>query len=118
MSEFKGNQTIIISGNPLESRFEIIIPPFRPINMFELEDDFENVVEEIENNVMNEEVSEVIIHFITAFKDSIEKEEIVPLLDYFLNSNIKGLEADDMKLIFDALREYIHYSTNEERLMN
>ena len=118
MKENKIEQTIIITGNAAEARFQIIIPPFRPINMFELEDDFENVVDEIELKVANEEMASAIIHFITAFKDSIESEEVVPLLDYFISKNIKDMEPSDMNLVFQALREYIHYSTNEERLMN
>ena len=118
MESKKGTQTIIITGNPAEARFQIVIPPFRPINMYELEDDFDNVIEEIETNVVSENASNAMIHFVTAFKDAIETETVVPLVEYFIQNNIQGMTSEDMKLVFDSVREYIHYSTDENRAMH
>lgn len=118
MNSKQGSQTIIITGNPAEARFQIVIPPFRPINMFELEDSFDSVVEEIETNIFDEKVSGAMIHFITAFKDSIESETIVPLVEYFVQNKVQGMSSQDMKLVFDSVREYINYANDENRVMH
>lgn len=118
MDQKYGSQTIIITGNPLEARFQIVIPPFRPINMYELEDDFDEVVEEIKMNVLDKHVSNAMIQFITSFKDSIETETVIPLVEYFIQNKIQGMSSDDMKLVFDSVREYIHYSNDENRAMH
>lgn len=111
-------QVIIITGNRDDARFEIVIPPFRPISMFEIEDDLDAVLDEISNTVYDEDIAAVMTDFIQAFHDAIDKEDMYPLVDYFIRNNVKGLEAQDMKLIFDSVKEYIDYSTDTERLMH
>lgn len=118
MDKKHGTQTIIITGNKEEARFQIIIPPFRPINMFELEDNFKMLTKEIENSILDDNLSSAMIEFITAFKNAIEKENVVPLVEYFVNHEVKNMGSQEMKLIFDSVREYINYSTDEDRLMN
>lgn len=112
------SQTIIITGNVSEARFQIVIPPFRPINMFELEDDFDNVVMEIQENIQDEKISATMIEFVTAFKDSINTENVVPLVEYFIENKVQGLTSNDMKLVFDSVREYIHFSNDQNRVMH
>ena len=118
MNSNVSSQTIIITGNASEARFQIIIPPFRAINMFELEDSFDNVVEEIETKILDDTVSHAMIEFITAFKDSIQSETIVPLVEYFISNKIQGMTPDDIKSVFYSVREYIHYSNDETRVMH
>lgn len=118
MAQETKSQMIIITGDREDARFEIVIPPFRPISMFELEDEFEAVCDEIENTIYDEDLSEAIINFISAFHDAIKVKDVVPLVDYFVANNVQGMEAHDMKLVFDSLREFIHYSTDENRLMH
>lgn len=118
MAENQKTQMIIITGDRKEARFEIVIPPFRPISMFELEDEFDAVCEEIEETIYDDDLSEAILKFVSAFHEAIKVQDIVPLVDYFVSNNVQGMEAQDMKLVFDSLREFIHYSQDENRLMH
>lgn len=111
-------QVIIITGNRNDARFEVVIPPFRPISMFEIEDNVDEVLEEVADTVYDEDVADVISDFIQAFHDAIQKEDMVPLVEYFMNSNIQGLENQDMKLVFDSVKEYLDYSKDTSRLMH
>lgn len=118
MNSKQGTQTIIITGNPAEARFQIVIPPFRPINIFELEDSFQGVVEEIQIVIQSEKASMAMISFITAYRDAIQTETIIPLVEYFIQNNVQGMSSMDMKLVFDSVREYIHFSNDENRVMH
>lgn len=118
MNSKQGTQTIIITGNPAEARFQIVIPPFRPINMFELEDSFEGLVEEIQSVIQSKIASLAMISFITAYRDAIQSETIVPLVEYFIQNKTQGMSSMDMKLVFDSVREYIHFSNDESRVMH
>ncbi|WZU02791.1 hypothetical protein MGH68_07935 [Erysipelothrix sp. D19-032] len=59
------NQLIIMNKNPADASLQIVIPPFRPINLFELEDDFESVTHEIQRNIYDQKLANYIIDFVT-----------------------------------------------------
>ncbi|MDE8290993.1 hypothetical protein PT165_07595 [Erysipelothrix rhusiopathiae] len=51
MKQGHESQVIIVNRNPYDSSIQIVIPPFRPINLFEIEDNFEEVKLEIETKL-------------------------------------------------------------------
>ncbi|CAM4306040.1 hypothetical protein H9L01_06880 [Erysipelothrix inopinata] len=118
MKEMQQSQVIIVNRNPADSSIQIIIPPFRPINLFEIEDNFEGITQEIETKVSDNQISEQIIHFVTAFKDSMEEEDILPIVEYFLIRDVEAMNPEEIKMIFDAVKEFIEYIKDDNRLMH
>ncbi|AGN23664.1 hypothetical protein PT250_08570 [Erysipelothrix rhusiopathiae] len=118
MKQGHESQVIIVNRNPYDSSIQIVIPPFRPINLFEIEDNFEEVKLEIETKIMNQEVAERIVLFVSAFKESMEEGDVLPIVEYFISSDIENMDPDELKMIFDAVKEFITLVNDENRLMH
>ena len=88
MKKEKETQIIIVNRSLVDDSIQIVIPPFRPINMYELEDNFDGVVDEIESYVLDKTVAKQVIGFVSAFKDSLEEQDVLPIVEYFMKHEI------------------------------
>ncbi|WP_159638067.1 hypothetical protein [Erysipelothrix anatis] len=112
------NQLIIMNKNPADASLQIVIPPFRPINLFELEDDFESVTHEIQRNIFDQKLANYIIDFVTAFRDAMEEADVLPIVEFFLTGDETAMNPDQIKSIFETIKEFVELVNNEERLMH
>ena len=61
----------------------IVFPFFRPISLYEIEDDY-RILEEIKESHPEDEFMDQMILFIDAFRDSLTEKSTDPLVEYFL----------------------------------
>lgn len=118
MKQHDESQLIIVNKSPDDLGVQIVIPPFRPINLFEIEDNFEEIKREVESKIYNKAVAERITHFLTAFKEAMDDQDVLPIVEYFIANEIDNLSPDEMKDIFEGMREFIDYINDEDRLMH
>lgn len=111
-------QVIIVNRSAHDQNLQIVIPPFRPIYLYELEDNFDEVVEEIEMKIADHQVAKHIIGFISAFKESIEDGDVLPIVDFFMNSNINAMKPQDLIPVFESLKEFIIMANSENRILH
>lgn len=105
---------IILNQNPIDQTIKILIPPMRPFNVFEIEDNFESVVREIERNV-EPKTAQFVIKFFTRVKYAIESDDILPLVKYFSNDNA-GMH--NMLTVLKMLEEFVRIARSENRMMH
>lgn len=111
-------RVVIINNTSLATGPQIVFPSFRPISLFEIEDDFDNLVSEIENNYQSTNVAKDIVAFIGAFKESLEDKTADALIDYFTFNFGGNMDPAQITELFFALDSFIEGATDEERLMN
>lgn len=118
MSETEKSQVVIVNMNPADSNVQIIIPPFRPVSLYEIEDSFDEICEEIQTSIHEPAVADSIIEFVSAFKETLDDGDILPLMEYFGNTNIQNLNVGELRLLFDSLRDFLNQNKNKNRLMH
>ncbi|QIK70515.1 hypothetical protein G7062_09455 [Erysipelothrix sp. HDW6C] len=112
------SQVIIVNRSAADASIQIVIPPFRPISLFELEDSFEEVTREIKDNIHDVRLSDKIIGFVTAFKDSMDEEDVLPIVEYFLQGDVTTMDPNQIQLVFATIKEFIDFTNDNERLMH
>ncbi len=105
---------IILNQNPNDQTIKILIPPMRPFNVYEIEDNFESVVREIERNV-EPRTAQFAIRFFSKVKYAIENDDILPLVQYFSNENA-GMQH--MVVVLKMLEEFVKIARSENRIMH
>ncbi len=118
MKKEKETQIIIVNRSLVDDSIQIVIPPFRPINMYELEDNFDGVVDEIESYVLDKTVAKQVIGFVSAFKDSLEEKDVLPIVEYFMKHEINNRDPQHMVEILESLKDFIEMASDENRLMH
>ena len=112
-------QVIIVNKNPVDLSMQILIPPFRPINLYEIEDNLEAVLEEIQTYRVNENIKRYIVSFFTAIHDAMNEKDILPLVEYFfLEEDFETFDAKETQAVFETLQEFIRSANDENRLMH
>lgn len=112
-------QVIIVNKNPVDLSMQILIPPFRPINLYEIEDNLDSVLEEIQSFIANEQVETHVVSFLTAIHDAMNDRDIMPLIDYFfIEEDFETIDPKQTQLIFDTLQDFIKSANDENRLMH
>ncbi len=108
---------VILSNNHGTSGPQIVLPFFRPISIYELEDSYEDLVQEIKAEA-NESIHDELFSFLDAFKESLEERTADPLFEYFMFH--QGIQMDTNQLgdVFDALDGFIMEATEPTRPMN
>ena len=112
------SQTIIVNRSFADNSLQIVIPPFRPIHFYELEDDFETVLSEIRTTIQDEATAVIISGFVTAFRDSILKEDVTPIIEFFLADHQAHMNPSDIRAMHEGIQEFITMIQNEDRLMH
>ncbi len=118
MSHKQKAQVILVNKSLSDNSIQIVMPPFRPISMYEIEDDYDNIVEEIKKDIHDTDMSKHIVGFVTAFKDSIESNDILPIADYFMQHGSGQVDASEMVRMFDLLGDFIDTAADKNRLMH
>lgn len=118
MFEDNKAQVIIVNRSPVDDSIQIVVPPFRPISLYEIDDSYEEVREEIFAQVDDKIIANKIIEFMDAFKDSIDTKDAFPIVEYFIDHYESDMEPDHIKQIFDSVDEFIESIHDQNRLMH
>lgn len=113
----KYRQVIIVNGE-LPSGPQIVFPFFRPISLYEIEDDFDNLMREIEEDNGDVEFMDQMILFMQAFKDALEEKNSDPLVYYFMINHGNEVDFNQIQDVFDVLDDFIEKATDENRPMH
>lgn len=105
---------IILNQNPNDQTMKILIPPMRPFNVYEIEDNFESVVREIERNV-DGRTAQFAIRFFSKVRYAIENNDILPLVQYFSKED-GGMQH--MVVVLKMLEEFVKIARSENRMMH
>ena len=112
-----GNQMspkIILNQNPADQTMKILIPPMRPFNVYEIEDNFDSVVKEIERSA-DSSTAQFAIRFFSKVKYAIENNDILPLVQYFSKENS---DSKYMHVVINMLEEFVKIARSENRVMH
>ncbi len=110
-------QSIIIMNNSASMGPQIVLPLFRPISIYEIEDSYDELIDEIHEDKENEFKDEI-ISFLEAFKESLEKKTADPLFNYFVFNHAGNIDMNQIQDVFDALDDFIEVATDENRPMH
>lgn len=110
-------QSIIIVNNNSSMGPLIVLPYFRPISIYEVEDNYDELIHEVKQSV-HENLHEEIVLFLGAFKASLEAKSADPLFDYFVLNHGNNIDFNQVHEVFDALDDFIEHATDETRPMN
>ncbi|AMC93139.1 hypothetical protein AOC36_03870 [Erysipelothrix larvae] len=110
--------TIVISNGNLSTGPQLVLPSFRPISLYEIEDDFDQLTQEVEVGVSDEMIRNEMIEFLSAFKEALRLKNVLPLVDYFVMNHGGRVNMEQIKPAFDALSELIDTVTDSNRRMN
>lgn len=111
-------QVIIVNKNPADLSMQIVIPPFRPISVYELEDSHEDVIKEIKEKIRDTRVADHIVTFIEALHEAITEEDILPVVEFLLKGDITNIDPVHMSNVFAVLNDFIEDINDENRLMH
>lgn len=106
MTKENNTQVVLVNLNPVDSSIQITIPPFRPVHLYEIEDYFDELVEEVETNIYETTIQKGITNLLQAFKDAMEEGDILPLMDYFGKQNFRNVRVEEVRMIFEAIKNY------------
>ncbi len=118
MENEKKAQMIIVNKSAADDGIQIIMPPFRAIHLFELEDNFDEIVVEIKESVFDQALSKHMIEFFSAFREGMMSGDPLPIIEYFMNHDPSNRNPQDMMKIFDSLKDFIENANDEDRLMH
>ena len=118
MSQKQKAQVILVNKSMSDNSVQIVMPPFRPISMYEIEDNYDAIVSEIKSQIPDREMSNHIIGFVTAFKDSIDVKDIFPIAEYFMKHGTGQVDTTEMIRMFDLLGDFIDQASDQNRLMH
>lgn len=118
MSKEKKTQIIMVNKSLSDDTIQIVMPPFRPISMYEIEDHYDSVVSEIESNISDKELKDHLVGFVSAFKESIDNKDVLPIAEYFMQYGANHSEPTDMIKMFELLGEFIEQASDVNRLMH
>ncbi len=110
-------QSIIIMNNNAAMGPQIVLPFFRPISIYEIEDNYDELIGEVKKADLDEFQDEI-ISFLDAFKESLEIKHAEPLFNYFLFNHATSIDASQIKEVFSALNDFIAHATDEGRPMH
>ncbi len=110
--------SIVILNNSHGTRGpQIVLPFFRPISIYEIEDSYEDLVKEIKAGA-TEEIHEELFAFLAAFKASLEAGTADPLFEYFIFNHGGNMDMNQIGDVFDALDGFIEVATDLSRPMH
>lgn len=118
MTDQRNHQIVIINNANLTMGPQIVFPSFRPISLFEIEDDYDNLVHEINVKFKDYELKDELIEFIAAFKGALDDKSIEPLIQYFIINHAGRFDINQAQAVFRVLGQFINEATDETRLMN
>ena len=118
MEKEKEAQMIIVTKSAADNGVQIIMPPFRAIHLYELEDNFEGIVKEINDSIYDKDLMKHMIEFFSAFRDGMISGDPLPIIEYFMSHDPKNRKPQDMMKIFDSLKDFIETANDENRLMH
>lgn len=118
MKETDVQRIIIMSEGTLASGPQIVFPYFRPISFYEIDDDFDNLVKEINATQAEEAYKKEIILLVTLFKDSLEEGNANPIFEYFLFNHPEAVDIEQLEDMMDILNKFIEDATDTDRLMH
>lgn len=110
-------QSIIIVNNNAAMGPQIVLPFFRPISIYEIEDNYDELITEVKA-ATGDEFQEQIISFLDAFKESLDAKTAEPLFNYFIFNHAGNIDTDQIQDVFDALDDFIAYATDDTRPMH
>ncbi|NLW14726.1 MAG: hypothetical protein GX038_00480 [Erysipelothrix sp.] len=96
---------------------QLILPFFRPISIYEIEDSYDALIREIKGTSGLDFGDEMIL-FLEAFRSSLVQKNSDPLLEYFIFNFNANIEMDQYHVIIEALEEFIERATDENRPMH
>lgn len=118
MDQNQRTQVILVNKSHSDNSVQIVIPPFRTISLYEIEDDYDNIIKEIKSYIHDKQLQEHVIGFVTAFKESVDTEDVLPIADYFMNSSASQVDPSEMIRMFQLLAEFIDEASDNNRLMH
>lgn len=108
------NPRIILNQNPNDQTMKILIPPMRAFNVFEIEDNFDSVISEIQRSA-DAHTAQFAIRFFTKVKYAIEHEDVEPLLQYF---PVKANDIIQKEFVLQMLEEFVRIARSKNRMMH
>lgn len=118
MNQNHKSQVILVNKSHSDNTIQIVIPPFRAINLYEIEDNYDNIVKEIKSYISDKQLQDHVVGFVSAFKESIDTEDVLPIADYFMNSGASQTDPSEMIQMFQLLGEFIDEASDKQRLMH
>ena len=110
-------QSIVIMNGNASMGPQIVLPFFRPISIYEIEDDYDDLIKEIKTKTESE-LKDEMISFLDAFKESLEAKTADPLFNYFVFNHAGNIDMNQIQDVFDALDNFIEVATDEDRPMH
>lgn len=118
MNKNQKSQVILVNRSMSDNSIQIVIPPFRAISMYEIEDDYENIVSEIKGNILEKELQDHVLGFVEAFRDSLDTQDVFPIAEYFLSNGSPNADPSEMIQMFQLLKEFIEQASDFQRMMH
>lgn len=115
------SKVIILNDGLYTSEPQIIFPFFRPISIYELDDenDYEELIQEINSDLTDEAIKDDMILLVSLFKDSLEEKNAEPIFNYFLfNYEEDTIDFDQIHDVVEVLNDFIERITDEDRPMH
>lgn len=117
MKKANVQSVVILSQSRGTTGPQIVLPFFRPISIYEIEDSYEELVEEIKAEA-SEDIHKELLSFLDAFKASLEQKTADPLFEYFIFNHGPNLDNNQISEVFDALDGFIEEATDMSRPMH
>lgn len=108
--------SVILMSNSPNSGPVLVLPFFRPISIYEIEDDFDSLVEELK--ALKIPYEKELIEFLKAFKESLSAKNVEPLFSYFMLNMADDMDLSNIQPIFEALGNFIDTATDVNRPMH
>lgn len=97
---------------------QIVLPSFRPISLYEIEDNYEELVQEVQATIDDPLVVNELEFFLSAFRESLNAKNIRPLMDYFVINHGGRIDLDALHPALEALSGFIDNVTDINRKMS
>lgn len=107
---------IIVHKDPQDLITKIIIPPFRPVPIYEIEENLELLVDEI-NSTINPISAKFIVGFFTSFSQAVTNDNPLSLVDFFFDAQ-SNPKKETIDQVIEMLKFLINEANNEDRLMH
>lgn len=114
----KNTRVIIVNYDPMTLSLQITIPPLRPFGLEEIDDYFSDIIQEVNSELKDDDVIDSVTILLQAFKDTIDANNINPLMEYFETQTFTNIEEREVYMLYDAIQEYIENARIPDIFLN
>ncbi len=118
MKDFRYRNVVNVRENGQISDFQLIMLSFRPISFYEIDDNYEELCQEIIDQVDNVTQRSSMLQFISAFKSTIDSQSVEPMRNYLKALNTGRLSLEQQDGICKSIQSFLEYNANQTHLYN